>query len=190
MCSFSALNLIHNSYCLIWYQTSGQKMPSHNYDPVPCPYVHLVGMLTEHILQHTLPNGKMIFTKTQLKCVRRQMTVHIHKLEMLIGERGKGGQNGWIHGKFSLCTDYIQNLLLPWDLPERAPPEKRREKRNLEIIICWRCERFIICHEPTILKEKLKLFGKETSMALYFYITILTRTLTRKPYFHAMNQLS
>lgn len=116
----------------------------------------------------------MIFTKTQLKCglnykdqvcamlhffhcsVRRQITVHIHKLKMLIGERGKRGAKWtWIHGRFSLCTDYIQNLLLLWDLPERAPPEKIRENRNLEIIICWRRERFLICHEPTILKAKL-----------------------------------
>jgi len=47
------------------------------------------------------------------------------------GNEGTGWT--WILGKFSLCTEYIQYLLLPCDLPERAPPEKSRENRNPEV---------------------------------------------------------
>lgn len=106
-------------------------MPSHNYDPVPCPYVHLVGMLTEHILQHTLPNGKMIFTKTQLKCVRRQMTVHIHKLEMLIGERGKGGQNGLGSMASFHYVQIIYKIYCSLEIYQKGHHLKKEEKREI-----------------------------------------------------------
>lgn len=69
--------------------------------------------------------------------VKRQMTVHIHTLKMLSKrkERNEGAKWTWISGKFLLCADYIQYLLLPRDLPERTPPETSREIRNSEVIM-------------------------------------------------------
>lgn len=76
-----------------------------------------------------------------LQCQETNDCTYIHTLKML-GKRkeGNAGENGHrsLVSFFLLCTDYIQYLLFPRDLPERTPPEKSREIRNSEVIMSRR----------------------------------------------------